>query len=339
MSKQANPALIGSFVVGAMILAIAGVLVFGSGQFFTDQLRYIMYFNDDMKGLNVGAPVTFRGVKVGSVSDIQLEFDATDESVRIAVYMELGEDQVKHLGVDATGLAMPMMTSLKRRGEAIERLIDRGLRAQLQLQSFVTGQLQVKLDFHPETPVRRLGIHPELDEFPTVPSTLSVISDSLEQIPIQELVAYAQPIVEGINRLVNAPEILQSLRSLDTTLQEIRVFVRHVNAQVDPMVSTLTETADVAREALQQIRKTLAFEDDNAARLASTIVNTSEATQATMTQIQKTLIALEGTIGPDSDLRFTLAQTLEELTSTARALRVFAEYLERHPESIIRGKR
>ncbi len=339
MSKQANPTVIGSFVVGAIALLVIGVIVFGSGEIFSDKLRYVLYFDDDMKGLNVGAPVTYRGVNVGSVSDIQLEFDVRDESVRIAVYMELGGDQITRLGIEESGMAMEVVTSLTRRAESLDRMIERGLRAQLQLQSFVTGQLQVKLDFYRGSPMRKLGIHPEMKEFPTIPSALSVISESLEQIPIQQLVAYAQPIIEGINGLVNAPEILQTLRSLDGTLQEIRTFVKHVDAQVDPLVSDLTKTSAVARGTLDQARRTFALEDEEAAHLAGTIVETTESAQATMRQVQSALVALEDTMGPDSDLGYTLAQTLQELSSTARALRVFAEYVERHPEAIIRGKR
>ena len=94
MSKKANPALIGGFVVGAAVLAVAGIAFFGGGKLFAEQLTFVSYFEGSLKGLQVGAPVTFRGVRIGAVSDIVVRYNSDDQSVRIVVYFQIERDRI-----------------------------------------------------------------------------------------------------------------------------------------------------------------------------------------------------------------------------------------------------
>src|SRR5512135_2362494 len=137
MSKKASKTLIGAFVLGAVVLIVAGVVVFGGGKFFKKTIKYVMFFDGSVKGLQVGAPVTFRGVKIGEVTDMVLRFDPSNLAVMIPVYVEI--DPEKFLGSDTLKKAKP--------GQYYRALLDKGLKARLELQSFVTGLLMIGVDF------------------------------------------------------------------------------------------------------------------------------------------------------------------------------------------------
>ena len=139
MSVKASKALIGAFVLAALALAIAGVALFGTGKLFVPQKKYVMYFDGSVKGLSVGAPVVFRGVRIGSVTDISLQEDIEEMTVRIPVVAQINLNKFRMTGEGGEG------------SDNLRDLIDRGLRAQLQYQSIVTGQRMVGFDFYPKS--------------------------------------------------------------------------------------------------------------------------------------------------------------------------------------------
>src|SRR4030095_15830462 len=161
MGSKINPTTIGAFVVGAIVLVIAGVLLFGGGKFFQEKRPYVMFFDSSVEGLNVGAPVIFRGVQVGQVTDIAALADHKAFTLVIRVQGESGPGAIKVIG-----------GPLPDPRQAVEGLIQKGARASLRMQSFVTGVLYVAFDFHPDTPIRRLGLDPAYPELPTIPSDL-----------------------------------------------------------------------------------------------------------------------------------------------------------------------
>ncbi|MEI8191432.1 MAG: MlaD family protein, partial [candidate division NC10 bacterium] len=182
MSKRASPTAIGAFVVGAVALIVVGVLIFGSGQFFQHPLRYVMFFDSSVEGLNVGAPVRFRGVKIGQVSRIEAQWGTQ--------WIEVVVD------IDSRTLRGGREHSVKEFQEGIEQDIkESGLRAQLRSQSLLTGQLFVAADLFPDTPIRLTGFDPSFPEIPVVPTTLQVFQqraekmlETLASLPIAHLV-------------------------------------------------------------------------------------------------------------------------------------------------------
>ena len=186
MSKQANTKLIGGFVIGAVVLVMAGILLFGSGKLFTEQKKFVLFFEDDVKGLNVGAPVDFDGVKVGTVTDIKIVLNKKDLSLTIPVFIEIDPDKITF---DSKISELGKLVESKNKGAKtfIQLMIDRGLRAQLEMQSLVTGQLGIHLDLHPDTPVRLVGAEPGIPEIPTARSALSALAETLEKLPIAEI--------------------------------------------------------------------------------------------------------------------------------------------------------
>ena len=326
MSKQANKTVIGAFVIGAIALVVAGVLIFGSGRFLKERDSYVLYFEGSVKGLNIGSPVLFRGVKVGSVTDIRLRFDPEDLTVYIPVVIEVEPDRFSKGSND------------KHPKQNVDLLVEKGLRAQLELQSMVTGQLMVNFDFQPDEPVNLTGIKSEYIELPTIPSDMEKLSRTIENIPFDELINKLTSAVGGLERVLNSPELIGSIQAAEKALKEINKLVKNVESQVAPLVSNIKNTSDAARSAFEQAEKTLTFEEGVPGELASGIKETLTSASDALKQTRHTLSSVQEVVAKDSDLVYKLNNTLHELSGAARSIRFLADYLERHPESLIRGK-
>jgi paraquat-inducible protein B len=257
MSKPANKTLIGIFVVGAIVLVVVAVVVLGSGKFFKHTVKYVMFFEGSVKGLNIGAPVIFRGVKVGSVSEIRMAINPKDLSVLIPVYVEIGgEGQFVGLG-EAKGIVEAFrrrQDELARR-DLITQLIKRGLRAQLDMQSFVTGQLQIALDFFPDTPAKFVGADPETPEIPTIPTALQTFLKKLEELPLEDIVKDLSSAIKGVNRVVNSPEITQTLRFISQAADETRQLAHDMNSKTGPLLSSLESTVKGTERLAGDVQK------------------------------------------------------------------------------------
>jgi paraquat-inducible protein B len=319
MSKKANTTIIGGFVVGAVALFAAGVLIFGTGKFLSERATFVMFFGGSVDGLNVGSPVLFRGVRVGEVTDVFLRFDPADMSTNIPVYVELVPNKI----VRVRGKAAPE--------KYIQMLVERGMRAQLQVQSMVTSQLMVNFDFHPDKPIKLVGIETEYPEIPTIPSSFEELSKRIKDLPLDELINKLLLTVEGIERKVNSPELDKSITSLNEGVKDVRKLVRNIDGQVGPLTSSI-------EKFVKNLQNTMKNADSKIEQLASNIEKTSDAGRATLKTAEKTLASIESMTAENSTLRYILADTLDQLSAAARSIRVMADYLERHPEALLRGK-
>ncbi len=346
MARKASKTLIGGFVVGAVALIVAGVLVFGSGKFFQVSNKYVLFFPGSLKGLNVGAPVLFQGVQVGSVTDITLESDLEDQTVQIPVTIEILPKKFK-------------VVRGKRASDPYENLpilIERGLRAQLQLQSFVTGQLMIALDFYPDTPVRLVGTDNKYPEVPTIPTPFEALSKTLRELPLEELFNRLLSAVEGIEKVVNSPDLIGTISSARLAVEEARKLLQNVDGQIQPLATTLDKTLndygklaqDVDEEVEplgEEVEKTLtAYRrlaenvDRQVDPLISSLDETLKAARSALVQGEKTLATAEYTMSEDSATIYELNNTLKEISAMARSISQLADYLERHPESLLSGK-
>jgi paraquat-inducible protein B len=254
MSKPANKTLIGMFVVGAIALTVLAVVLLGSGKFFKQTYPYVMYFEGSVQGLSIGAPVVFRGVKVATVTAIKMQIDAKDLIIRIPVYVEFGGEAKSEI----VGAPEGFLEAFRHEGERahhefIETLIERGLRAQLETQSFVTGQLQIALDFHPDKPAKIVGGDPNTPEIPTVPTPLQEFAKKIQELPIDKIFKKIDSTLDGINRLVNAPEILQTLRSISQAAREAKDTINKLNAKIEPALSGIEATVKGSQKLIQNI--------------------------------------------------------------------------------------
>jgi paraquat-inducible protein B len=313
MSKHANPTLIGIFVAGAIGLIVAGILIISGGKLLLiDKTNYVLYFQGSVKGLNIGSPVSFRGVNVGTVTDIQLVVDEEAVDVRIPVIIE----------IDNTKFIRSQTAKLKRKA-SIDELIDAGLRAQLQLQSLLTGQLLIQIDFFPNTQptlVENNRYRSNYEEIPTIPTPIEIIGELLEGIPVDKLKNHIVSSIEGIDRLVNSEELQQTIVALRAALEDFRHLVSNLDQQVEPVSTSINLTLGDAREALQKATTTL---DD---------------VSGTLKQADTTLKSADDIL-TDEQVLTALDNALNEITSAAYAIRILAETINNQPESLIRGRR
>lgn len=345
MARNPNPKLIGGFVVGAIALVIVGMLAFGGGQLLVSKDRAVLFFQDSLSGLDAGSPVTIRGVKVGSVTSIVVQYDVKNQIFRVPVHIEIDTEKVQVVS------GAPDVNDIKE-------LVAHGLRAQLELQSLLTGQASINFDFHPGTPIRLVGTEPGVLELPTIPSDIDALK------------ANASSVLAKINKLpleeISA-QILDTVRAASDTLKSIRSaadraggLVADVHAQVKPLSDSLITTSGQARltlkeaqsrlelragEPLQNLNETLVDArrlvdnvDHNLPQLIADAERVMKSATGALDQAESTLRTAQRVIAPDSPLYFELNSTLQELRTAATAIRVFAEYIERHPDALLTGK-
>ena len=210
MIKKGNKTIIGAFVVGAVVLLIIAVVVFGSGAIFKRTDKYVLFFDGSVKGLSVGAPVIFRGVQIGNISDISLIYDPKTKDVLIPVIIDVELSRVKG-APEKVGYA------------DFDTLIKQGLRAGLEIQNFITGQLMIGFNFYPDQPVKTYGLIKKYPELPTLPISPDIF-ELMNELPIKEISDNLEEIVAGVNKLVASDgfygvnrvlsEITQSARSI-----------------------------------------------------------------------------------------------------------------------------
>ncbi len=340
MSKQANKTLIGGFLVGAVALIAAGVLIFGSGRFLSEMRTFVMYFDGSVKGLDVGSPVVFRGVKIGSVTNIMIRANTDDLSVQIPVFIEVDPDRFEK--VEKDGRSLPV---------DVEKLREHGLRAQLQMKSMVTGQMMIELDFYPDKPAKLIG-DGSIPEIPTIPSSIEELAKRIEKVPVEEIFNKLLTAVEGIEKVVNSPGMQKLPVSLNLTLEETRKLVRNIDQKVDSLGSSVDETlkdyGKLARnvdgkmeplvtgfnKTVRDIRKLVNNTDGRIKQLAASVEETAEEATKTLAQAQETL----STVEEDSAVTYELTKMLKELASAAHSIRILADYFEQHPDALVQGK-
>ncbi len=327
MSRRANPTLIGAFVVGSVALAVAAVAILGSGR-LTPKNRYVMFFDASIAGLQVGSPVNFRGVRIGSVEDIRVELDSRDASVRTPVFVEIEPQRIAEVGPLGAATPPPEAT--------VQKLVEQGLRGRLRVASLVTGQVVIEFDFFPGSEIRLAGLHHEVPELPTVPSAMEELTEALEGLPIEELMASLVNSVKTIEGLLGKPELQETPALLNQTLTDVQRLIAHVDQRLGPVAESLEQIPEVTADALDDVSRLVKTTDEKVASLSEDLEATSQAARAAMVQAEKTLAGLDGT---GAEIQYELAVTLREVAAAARALRVMAETLEQRPESLLRGKK
>jgi len=342
MSKRGNPKLIGGFVLGAIALVIIGLLAFGSGQYFAPKGKAVLYFAGSLAGLDVGSPVTFRGVKVGTVTRIVIQYDIREQKLRIPVYIELNPEKFQ-------------IISGKRSETNIKELVQRGLRAQLQIQSLVTGQTSVNFDFFPDTPIHMVAIGTDELELPTIPSDIDLLKANLtsllakvSKLPLEKISAALLESIDTANRM---------LQDAQAVVKQAGGLVGDVNAQVKPLSDSLLGVSTDASQMLQEARKRLELRegeplqnlnvvlldsrkfvdnlDRDLPRLIGPLVQALAKTTAAIDQAQTVLLAAQRLLSPGSPIYFQLNSALSEFRSAARAIRVFAEFIQRNPNALL----
>jgi paraquat-inducible protein B len=301
-------------------------VLFGSGRFFRQTETYFTYFDGSLKGLNVGSAVVFRGVPIGQVTDIIVGFEAAKLDVYIPVIFELDLQRFKEIGP----------ARVRSDQEMYEALVARGLRAQLQMQSLVTGQLVINLEFLPSTPARLRGIDrfagkiafKSPREIPSIPTPLQRLEKSIENISFEEVVDDARRAMDAIAKLVTSPELHASIGELKETLSAVKKLARNVDSKVEPLATRLDQTLDEVRAGIGDVRKLMA---SDVKRAADSAVSALDQANATLKSIKD--LSQEGTL-----LRQEISDALREISAASRSVRVLADFIEQHPDAVLRGR-
>ena len=329
MSKPANKTVIGIFVVVALVLVVAAVLVLGSGKFFRNNPKAVMFFQGSVKGLSVGSAVQFRGVKVGSVTDIKMLFNPQDLSIMIPVYVEFEQGSLEAVPGGPTGVAALKKPMNPR--QFFNDLIQKGLRAQLEMQSIVTGQLQVALDFYPDKPAVFVHADPKTQEIPTIPTPLQELAKRIENIPIEDIMNKLDAAMTGLEKIMTSPETADMLRSVKAAVNDTRNLVQNIDEQIEPLSERMIEVSKDVEKLAEELKNDIG-------PLAQSLTKTSNEAGVTLKKAQTTMGTIDDLAGEDSVVSYRLGKTLEELSAAARAMRLLADTLQQQPESVIFGK-
>ena len=329
MARRASSTVIGGFVVGAVALAVVALTVLGSGRLFQHRPTLVMFFSGSITGLSIGSPVEFRGVKVGEVTKIAAVFDAEAVTITIPVYVEFDPKSLIVSGGDRK-----LLQAKLDEGTFYQPLLDKGLKAQLDIQSLITRQLYVSLDFHPEIPPRLVGRDPRYPEIPTIPSLGDKLQDALQKLPEKIMAA-----TDGIERLVNSPMVQGTVQDLAVALRDVHLLIGDVRTEVKPLAASVRASSDAAHRAFTQAERTLALKEGPAAEMAARLTETITKAGASLDQLRSTLGAYERVAAQNSNVGYDLTKTLGEVDAAAHAVRSLADYVELHPEALLKGRR
>ncbi|MDX2433678.1 MAG: MlaD family protein [Desulfobacterales bacterium] len=338
MSKEVNKIVIGGFVIGGIGLAVLAVLVFGSGKFFQKKSTHVLFFEGSVKGLNVGSPVKLRGVDIGMVKDIQLTINSDELEFFVPVYVEIFGDRISVLEEEKVGQF--------KKHETVDILVNEmGMRAQLQMQSLLTGQLFINYDFYPETPIRKIGLEKKIYEVPTIPTTLQMLTETLEQIVndirkvnFQGIVENISKTFQGANEMMNSSDLRESAANLNIALQDMQKFIKkadvlagNANSRVDSIADSFESTMDDTRKLMNNI-------DSRVEPVASDMENALAVVQSSFEKAETLLVEAQKMISENSNLRREIMMTLESMSDASRSMEELTDYLQQHPEALIRGK-
>lgn len=317
MTAQSSKTLVGAFVLLGLALFTLGIVLLGGGRLFGSALKYVLYFDGSVSGLSMGAPVVFRGVPMGSVTQISLVANARDSNVTIPVTIRI--DQNSFIRSDGRSL------SESAQQDIIQHMVERGLRARLQLQSLITGQYRVELDFFPDTPMNFRSSTPSM-EIPTVPSPIDTIQRTLAKMPIDQMAASLASILENVSEALDKGKLKAGIEAFTSAFAEAQRLLGD-----SPIRNALENTLKQMDSASSSIQKEL-----------PEALSTFRAAMQSMAQASDKLRLLansaENTIGRDSPTMNELHRLLKESISAARSLRNLADLLERNPEALLKGR-
>lgn len=326
--KKNNSFRIGAFIVGAILLVFLALLFFSGGDLFSQKERVVMYFEGSVQGLQVGAPIKLKGVILGEITDIQINFDSNTQdngnknnSAKNIVTAVTGDLALKRISRKGNEVSL----------EFFEEAIANGLRAQLNFQSFLTGLLYVELDFFPDTPATLYGFKKNYLELPTVATGFEELTKNLQEINLKGLVKNLDQLTLHLSNIVKSGVIEQTLGSVKLA------------------ADSFTETSQTMGQDVSQLSKNLS---DTSRTLNTLLVSLNKQTpvvadelRASMLQLQRSLVELDKasnsvhqSFSEDAPLVNQLNDTLKEISRSAQAFRTLSETIDQQPEALLRGK-
>lgn len=331
MSRKANPTLIGAFVLGAILIAVGAIVFFGSMNLFSEKQVFLTYFNQSVNGLTVGSNVKFKGVTVGQVSKVALSLRGPAQPPFVKVFYAVDTRLVeKHAGA-------PVDLSSRQLNQ---KRVENGLRAKLDFESLISGQLYVSLDFYKDAPPPLIPSEPGDERYLMIPGEPSDIEailanvtkavsnlgninflalaqnvqdlvvsarTGIDAIHLEQLGASLNQTTESLNKLVNGPDVKGVLTSLHTSFDQLTATLKNLDNELSPAAKNLNPTLDEAKR--------------------------------TLASIQKTVGSLNTMLKPNSGFQYQLDSSLSQLGAAAASIQNLSDFLQRHPNSILFGRK
>ena len=317
MSDKPNTVAIGAFIMGAALIAISAVIFISGSGWGGDKSKVVMVFDGSVKGLSVGAPVALRGVEIGQVTDIHLVFDTDTIDIIMTVVAEIDGKNFETRG-DAVGYLG-------------DEMIARGLRAQLNSQSLLTGLLYIQLDFHPNSELNLVDIDSPYSQIPTIPTDLQRITRELETLDFASIASDIQTIADSLGTFV-ATESFQNLPDdLHNALSSFEVLSNELGTQI-------ASAGPKLESLLDGTAKTMGTVDAELARISNSAISTLKVLDDAMLAFEQTMEAIDQLVSEDSGTTYALNKALREIALAGRELQLLAKTLEEHPEVLLRGK-
>jgi paraquat-inducible protein B len=321
MSKEANALKVGSFVIAGITVAVIAILVLGAGKLFSHRAPFMLYFADSVNGLTVGSQVKFKGVPVGTVSRIQVALREGVGTQYIPVLVEVDPDLILSAAGETVDIRNPKF---------VKTQIDKGLRASLELESFITGRLYVQFDFYPNAkpPVFVHKGAPPL-EIPTISTGLSEFLKSLERLDLPGIAERVDQVLTNLQKLLEDAKLRDVSRQVVSTLEAFEKLVG--GPEVKETLHAVAQASDEARDLMAGLRAEVK-------PVSGSLTNAADQAARTLAELQQTSEELRRLMGPDSQLLGEVQSALEEFSETARAIRLLAEYLNRNPRAVLTGR-
>ncbi len=320
MAKRTSPRKVGAFVIGALALAVVAIAVLGSGRLFRTTHQYVCFFDGSVNGLRTGAAVKFKGVRIGEVKSILLSLDvgqgpttlARTSVIKIPVIIEIDQNRMVQHGLTSLNLGDPARMQLA---------IARGLRAQLAIDSLLTGLLYIDLDMHPGAPARfAMPRNSRYEEIPTLPTAF------------EQAQSAAARLMSQIDRI----QLDQIANTANEALAAIRDLAN--SAQLHDAIASLRDTGQSLNRAANEIQRLTANMNRQIGPMSQSIQATAHNTDATLQATKATLARVDNTLAPDAPLLYQANQTMADLGAAARSVRRLADYLNRNPDALVRGR-
>lgn len=306
MDTNKKALLIGTFIVLITTIFVILVGVIGSGSFITNKVKYIMYFDESVKGLRKGAKVAFKGVTVGEVVEINIVLYQDTFVAANQVLVQIDRNRLKSYDdkLFDFGYGVKKMS---------QKLIDKGLKAQLQMESIVTGVLMINLDFYENIPIKLVDKNKDYIEIPTTPSGVSQIMQALNKFPADDLISKISKILDNLDGLTSDRKIASIIKNLDATIMNLekasdgisKVFNK-VDGEIVPIMKNLDDMIKEAKE--------------------------------TFTELKDVTHNLDDMSSDDSKFRYDLEKTMEALKRASKSVETLTDYLNRNPNAVIYGK-
>lgn len=330
MKTKVSPAFVGAFVIGAFALIIIALLSFGGISLFSKPQRFTVYFDESISGLDLGSPVKLRGVRIGRVVDLNVQFDKTEKKSVVKVICEFSRNMI----TDGQGGVVDVTSR-----EVLESLVDQGLRAQLNVSGLATGLLYVELNFFDpeEYPEQTHEVDQRFVVVPAVPSAISEFQNSITEImagvkkvdfagiskelkglladtrkqvnalDVKVLIAQWTKAGESVNALVTDPELKATLANMNTAVTDLRGVLAKLDQHIDP--------------ASAQFGQTMA------------------ETQKAVASFNDTVGALHQFINAQQNLGDGANQAFARLAEAAEAVQRLADFIERNPQALLSGRK